>query len=89
MDFLMLYDKEKSFLWNDRERILDCIAHLKCINLSSPFYNSEVLDKFIEYRDFKEEESKNMANESVDLISLQVNLDNNANEPEDAFQYAI
>ena len=27
-DLLMLYDKEKSFLWNDRESILDCIDHL-------------------------------------------------------------
>ena len=43
-DFLMLYDKETSFLWNDREAILDAIEHLKDLDLNSPFYKSDVLD---------------------------------------------
>ena len=67
-DFLMLYDKNTSFLWNDRERILTSIEHLKCQDLNSPFYKSDILNKFIEYRNFKMEERKNAANESYDLI---------------------
>lgn len=68
-DFLLLFDKEKSFLWNDRESILDSIEYLKSLDLNSPFYKSDILNKFISYRNFKEEEKRNnSASESEDAI---------------------
>lgn len=62
-DFLQLYDKDRSFLWNDRDKILESIAHLKCLDLYNPFYKSDILNKFIQYRNFKEEEKRNKEEE--------------------------
>ena len=52
--------------------MLDCLEHLKLYDLSSPFYNSDVLNKFIEYRNFKEEERmySNEEENQEDLLDM-------------------